>query len=109
MSHEIKALGQHVVLKVVAKSAGTEETTSSGIVIGVRQQGELPTQAEIFKIGDRVPEGLFEIGDITPIPLGEKLNVPHPDVAFGLCEPKERDEKYMTTHFSNISCVYKAI
>ncbi len=107
MSKEIVALGEYVVLKAVARSAGTEITSPSGIVIGIREQGEIPKICEIFALGPNVPKGLFEIGDSCPFPLGEKLNVPHPDVAYGTAKEKDLDEKYITCHYRNIACVYK--
>ncbi|QAU03877.1 head assembly cochaperone with GroEL [Acinetobacter phage Henu6] len=109
MSKEIVALGEYVVLKAVARSAGTEifSDVVPDLVIGVREQGEVPKICEVFKIGPNVPKGLFEIGDGCPFPLGDKLNVPHPDVAYGNVKEKDRDEKYITCHYRNIACVYK--
>lgn len=107
MTKQIKALGEYVVLKAVARSAGTEITSPSGIVIGVRDQGEVPKICEVFAIGPLVPKGIFEIGQGCPFPLGEKLNVPHPDVAYGDAKEKDRDEKYITCHYRNIACVYE--
>lgn len=103
----IKAIGQHLVLKAVAKSAGREQTTPSGFILPPTGESELPTHCVIHDIGSGVPEGLFKIGDRTPFPLGEKLNVPHPDVIAGLCKANERDDKYMSTHWTNISCLYQ--
>ena len=105
--NSIIALGEHVVLKTTAKSAGTEMKTASGIVYGIREQGEMPTICEVHAIGERVPDGLFEIGNLTPVPLGEKLNIMHPDVASGECEAKERDDKFISVHWRNIACIYK--
>ncbi|EQA7786894.1 co-chaperone GroES family protein [Acinetobacter baumannii] len=107
MINDIVALGAHVILKAVAKSAGAEQKTASGFILPPTKESEIPNMCEVYKIGPNVPPGLFEIGDKTPFPLGEKLNVPHPDVVKGICAAKDRDEKFMTTHFSNISCVYK--
>ncbi|ADG60112.1 head morphogenesis [Acinetobacter phage Acj9] len=107
MSKRIVALGNHVVLKAVAKSAGREQVTQSGFILPPTEKSEMPTHCVIHDIGASVPEGMFKIGDMTPFPLGEKLNVPHPDVISGICKPDERDDKYMSTHYSNISCVYE--
>ncbi|AXY82692.1 head assembly cochaperone with GroEL [Acinetobacter phage KARL-1] len=107
MAGQIVALGSNVILKAVAKSAGAAQKTASGIILPPKQESEIPNMCEIFAIGPTVPFGLVEIGDKTPFPLGEKLNVPHPDVVAGICEAKDRDDKYITTHFSNIACVYK--
>lgn len=105
---KIKALGQHVVLKAVAKSAGQRpEKTQGGIILPRLEQSELPTHCIVYEVGAGVPEGVFNVGDKTPFPLGDKLNVPHPDVIAGLCKAEDRDDKYMSTHWSNISCVYR--
>lgn len=103
---KIKALGDHVILKAMAPSAGRETKSAGGLILAPEAEGKLPTHCEVFQIGADVPAGLFQIGDKTPFPLGEKLNVPHPDVIQGLCEAKERDEKFITTRYTNISCVY---
>ncbi|QPB12386.1 head assembly chaperone protein [Providencia phage PSTCR6] len=103
---EIKALGNHVVISVEAKSAGTE-IIKNGIYVGVREQGELPQYGKIISIGDTVPEGMFEIGDIVPLPNGNMRNVPHPRVALEGIKPKEEDEKFVTAHYSAIAAVYK--
>lgn len=107
MSKNIVALGQHVVLKAVAKSAGRPDKTELGILLPPVKESQIPTHCTIHAIGPDVPPGIFVIGDMTPFPLGEKLNVPHPDVIAGECKPDERDEKFISTHWTNISCTYK--
>lgn len=103
---KIKALGEHVILKAHAVSAGREQKSAGGLILAPEPEGKLPTHCVIFEIGPDVPKGLFSVGDKTPFPLGEKLNVPHPDVIKGLCEAKERDDKFLTTHYKNLACVY---
>lgn len=104
---EIRALGQTVILKAIAPSPGKEQQTQFGIILPGEQESKVPTHCEIFKIGPDVPSGLFNVGDKTPFPLGEKLNVPHPDVIQCLCKPEDRDEKFISVFYKNISCVYK--
>lgn len=103
----IKALGKTVILRTYAKSAGAEQKTESGLILPNLKESQIPEVTEIFQIGPDVPKGLFEIGDQTPFPLGEKIHVPHPDVIDGLCEPKDRDDKYTSVDYRFISCVYK--
>ena len=107
MSNKIKALGEHVILKTFAKSAGTETKTEFGIVLPTRTEGEIPRLCEVHSIGSMVPEGFIEVGDKTPTPLGNMANVVHPEVANGNKEAKDIDEKFVTVHYRNISCVYK--
>lgn len=104
---DIVALGQHVVLKAIAKSARKEQKSAGGLLLPPKNEGEIPTHCEVYSIGPDVPKDLFEVGDKTPFPLGDKLNCPHPDVIAGLCKAEDRDDKYMSTHWSNISCIYE--
>ncbi|QOI66422.1 head assembly chaperone protein [Erwinia phage FBB1] len=104
----IKALGEYVILVSEPQQAGDEEVSAGGIVIGKHTQGQLPEMCEIYSIGDDVPEGFVEVGDLTPLPLGSTMrNVVHPLVALGLKQPKEIKRKFVTVHYKNISCVYK--
>ena len=107
MSDKIKALGEFVILKAIAKSAGTEIKSPTGLIIGVRETGEIPEVCNVHSIGSDVPVGFVEVGDLTPMSLGSMKNVPHPDVASGEKEAKDIDEKFITVHYKNIPCVYK--
>ena len=104
---DIKALGESVIIAAKAESAGTEEVSASGIVIGVRQQGELPQYGEIYAIGDCVPQGYFEIGDKVPLPTGNMRNVPHPETVFNDKKASEFQIKFITAHYKAIAAVYK--
>ena len=107
MSNQIRALGEFVILKAIAESAGTEIKTDSGIVIGVRDTGEIPLICEIVDVGNAVPEGYVAIGDKSPMPEGHMKNVPHPLVAQKKAKPKDIPEKFISVHYKNIPCVYK--
>lgn len=105
----IKALGEHVILVTKAASAGTEEVSASGIILGKRDTPELPQMCTVFSVGPEVPEDFgLEVGDQVPMPTGGAArNVLHPSVALGLTQPKEHDDKYCTVHYKGIACVYK--
>lgn len=105
--HEIKALGESVIIAARADSAGTEEVSSTGIVLGVRQQGELPEYGEIYDVGEAVPKGYFNVGDKVPLPMGNMRNVPHPETVFNGKKASEFPVKYITAHFRTIAAVYK--
>ena len=62
---------------------------------------------EIYSIGDDVPKGFVEVGDLTPLPVGNSRNVPHPLVAAGVKKPKEIRQKFVTCHYMSLACVYK--
>lgn len=105
---DIKALGESVVITAIAKSAGTEEISSTGIVISTqRVEGEIPQLGEIYSIGEGVPKGYFEIGDVVPLPNGNMRNVPHPETVFNNKKAKEVDQKFITAHYRTIAAVYK--
>lgn len=103
----INALGEYVVISAEAESAGAEEVSSSGIVLGVRRQGELPEYGVICSLGDQVPPGYFTIGDKVPLPMGNMRNVPHPEVLFNGKKPSDFKIKYITAHYKSIAAVYK--
>lgn len=103
----IKALGEYVILVSEPQQAGDEELSAGGIVLGKQTQGQLPDMCEIFAIGDDVPKGFVEVGDLTPLPVGSIRNVVHPLVAAGLKQPKDIKQKFVTTHYKNLACVYK--
>lgn len=103
----IKALGEFVILVSEPAQAGDIQTSAGGIIIGKETQGQLPDMCEIYAIGDDVPKGFVEVGDLTPLPVGQIRNVVHPLVAAGLKQPKEIKQKFVTCHYKNLSCVYK--
>ncbi|QQV89077.1 head assembly chaperone protein [Providencia phage PSTRCR_121] len=105
--HTIKALGESVIIAAKADSAGTEEVSPMGIVVGVRQQGELPEYGIIYDVGEHVPAGYFEIGDKVPLPMGNMRNVPHPETVFNGKKASEFPTKYITAHYKSIAAVYK--
>lgn len=105
---EIKALGEFVVLTASAKSAGSEiySDVIPDLVVGTREHGEIPLVATVHAIGPKVPEGLFNLGDMVPLPNGKMTNVPHPQVALGLAEAKAIDQKFFSAHYSVIPGLY---
>lgn len=107
MSIPIKALGEFVILVSEPSQAGDEITSAGGIVLGKEPQGQLPDMCEVYAIGDDVPAGFVEIGDLTPLPVGNIRNVTHPLVALGVKQAKEIKQKFVTCHYKSLSCVYK--
>lgn len=109
MQYEIKAMGEHIIIVSEPQQAGDEIYSPNGIVLGVNHQGQLPEVCQIFSIGDKVPEGLFQVGDYIPLPVGAIKNVPHPEVALGKKQQKDIKQKYVTCHYSSIPCLYKSV
>ena len=107
MELPIKALGEYVILVSEPAQQGDEIVSPSGIILGKEEQGQLPDMCEIYSIGDDVPKGFVEVGDLTPLPVGQIRNVPHPFVALGLKQPKEIKQKFVTCHYKAIPCLYK--
>lgn len=107
MELPIKALGEYVILVSEPAQQGDEIVSPSGIILGKEEQGQLPDMCEIYSIGDDVPKGFVEVGDLTPLPVGNIRNVPHPMVAAGVKKPKEIKQKFVTCHYKSLACVYK--
>ena len=107
MELAIKALGEYVILVSEPAQQGDEIVSPSGIILGKEEQGQLPDMCEIYSIGDDVPKGFVEVGDLTPLPVGNIRNVPHPLVAAGVKKPKEIRQKFVTCHYKSLACVYK--
>ncbi|QGF21629.1 hypothetical protein vBKpnAMK4_00189 [Klebsiella phage vB_Kpn_AM_K4] len=107
MELPIKALGEYVILVSEPAQKGDEIVSPSGIILGKEEQGQLPDMCEIYSIGDDVPKGFVEVGDLTPLPVGNIRNVPHPLVAAGVKKPKEIRQKFVTCHYKSLACVYK--
>lgn len=107
MELPIKALGEHVILVSEPAQAGDEKISAGGIVLGKETQGQLPDMCEVYSIGEDVPEGFVEIGDLTPLPVGSVRNVTHPLVALGMKQSKEIRQKFVTCHYKSLACVYK--
>ena len=107
MELPIKALGEYVILVSEPAQQGDEIVSPSGIILGKEEQGQLPDMCEIYSIGDDVLKGFVEVGDLTPLPVGNIRNVPHPLVAAGVKKPKEIRQKFVTCHYKSLACVYK--
>ena len=107
MELPIKALGEYVILVSEPAQQGDEIVSPSGIILGKEEQGQLPDMCEIYSIGDDVPKGFVEVGDLTPLPVGNIRNGPQPLVAAGVKKPKEIRQKFVTCHYKSLACVYK--
>ena len=107
MELPIKAVGAHIILKGTPAMTGDAETSQGGIFLGTREHGEVPEMLEIYSIGDTVPEGIFEIGDLTATPKGNMREVIHPLVALGLKKNSEVREKFVSVHHTALSVLYK--
>ena len=103
MELPIKALGEYVILVSEPAQQGDEIVSPSGIILGKEEQGQLPDMCEIYSIGDDVPKGFVEVGDLTPLPVGNIRNVPHPLVAAGVKKPKEIRQKFVTCHYKSLA------
>ncbi|WKW87890.1 hypothetical protein pzkkv8_48 [Klebsiella phage pzk-kv8] len=104
----IRALGEYVILVSEPAQAGDAEVSAGGIIIEQRRaQGEVPELCEIYSVGEDVPKGFVEVGDLTPTPLGNIKHVTHPLVAAGVAKAKDIKQKFVTVHYKNLTCVYK--
>lgn len=107
MQLPIKALGEHIILVSEPTQAGDELISAGGIVLGREIQGQLPEMCTVYSVGSDVPKGFVDVGDLTPLPVGNIRSVTHPLVASGLKQAKEIKQKFVTCHYKSLSCVYK--
>lgn len=103
----IKALGEYIILVSEPAQQGDEKYSASGIFLGVEETGQLPEMCTVYDVGCDVPPGFVEVGDHTPLPLGNIKNVVHPDVAMGRKKAKDIKQKFVTCHYKSLACVYK--
>lgn len=103
---KITAQGEYLILRASAEAAGTEIVSPSGIVLGVRETGEIPKTCTIYSIGSEVPEGTFTEGQVAGIPEGNIRNVIHPDVIEGFVDVKDCPEKFILCHYKSIGVIY---
>lgn len=107
---DVIAKGEFIVLSAIAKPAGSEiySTSIEGMVTGYRETGEIPLYCVVHSIGELVPTGFVEVGDIVPTPMGGAgKNVLHPEAVMKTKQAKDIDEKFMTIHYTHIPAVYK--
>ncbi|BBC78278.1 head morphogenesis [Escherichia phage EcS1] len=109
MELPIKALGEHIIFVSEPSQAGDDKTSESGIFLGKETQGQLPEVMEVHSIGDEVPTGFIEVGDLVPYLASNPTfkNVIHPLVALGIKQPKEVKQKFVAAHYKSLGVVYK--
>lgn len=107
MDLPIKAIGEHIILVSEPPQQGDEKTSVGGIFLGREETGQIPELCEVYSIGADVPDGIFTVGALVPLPTGNIRNVPHPMVAAGLKKPKEISQKFVTCHWKSIPCIYE--
>lgn len=107
---EVKAFanGEQVILEIKARRVGDEVKTEGGLVIGIEQQGEIPTTGTVVSIGQFVDQAYVQLGDVVLLPNGHLQNVPDPRVVTGALPKKSPEAKqFVTTHYKNIAVVYR--
>lgn len=110
VNKHINAIGNFVILRSIAKSAGNEVKSVGGIVIETAKEnkvGEIPLVAEVVSMGHLVPLDVgFKVGDIVPVPNGSINHLPHPEVVKKKAKHEELDEKFVSCHYSFITNSY---
>lgn len=105
-----KAFDEQVVLECSAARKGEELTSSGGIVLGQRTQGDLPLYGTIVSIGDNCPDYIKElIGQDIALPQGGGIysNVPDPRMAYGEIPRNSTEARiFVTMHYKGIRTVY---
>lgn len=102
------ANGEQVILEIKARRVGDEVKTETGLVIGIEQQGEIPTTGTVVSIGQFVDKAYAQLGDVVLLPNGHLQNVPDPRVVAGALKKASPEAKqFVTTHYKNIAVVYR--
>ncbi|QPI18030.1 head assembly chaperone protein [Pectobacterium phage POP12] len=109
----VKASGNFVIIHAVAKAAGSEIKTDSGLLVGIREHAEIPVYGTIVSVGELVPTEVSDslLGSRVVIPSGGTIqHVVNPDVVNGKItaeEAKKLDDKLISCHYTHIQAVYE--
>lgn len=104
------AFDEQVVLECTAARKGEELTTQSGIVLGQRNQGDIPLYGTVVSVGENCPDEVKAlIGQDIPLPQGGGIysNLPDPRMAYGVIPRSALDARiFVTMHYKGIRAVY---
>lgn len=108
---KVKASFEYVIIETIAHPAGSEIISPSGILLGVREQGEEPIHGRVVSVGSAVPEEIAGdlLGKNVPLPKGHMSNVPNADLISGVITEKQAKEnpvKYVSAHYKAIQAIY---
>ena len=105
-----KAFDEQVVLECSAARKGEELKSDAGLILGVRNQGDIPLYGTIVSIGDACPDNVKELmGKDVALPQGGRIysNVPDPRMAYGLIPRNSTDARiFVTMHYKAIRTIY---
>lgn len=102
------ALSEQVICECTAARKGQELTSASGIVLGQRNQGDIPLYGTIVSIGAGCPDHIQELmGRNIPLVTGMISNIPDPRMAFGEIPLNSVESRiFVTMHHSAVRAVY---
>lgn len=103
----MKANHEYVILEIDAKSAGEENVSEGGIVIGKLETGEIPEYATVIGVGEGVENPEIVEGVKVPVTNGRMTNVPDPRVVNGEHVDQKERRKIAVTHWKNITVIYE--
>ena len=102
----VTVLGEMIAIELEASSREVDVLGQDGEPTGTkRTEYVVPQVGVVLDIGNDVKDAGFEIGDTVMLPGGNMLQLHSPKVIFDDADP-ETAEKYILTHYKNISVVY---
>lgn len=103
----VHASGEYVIIQSTAYPQGSEILSTTGLLLGYREVGEMPVSGTIISIGPDVPEEY--LGAVVVLPSAHMANVPHPDLAakkITADQAKENVNKLSSCHYKAIQAIY---
>lgn len=109
---KVKASGEYIIIEAIARPAGSEIKSESGILVGIRQHGEEPISGTVVSVGSDVPADAAErlLNKQVPLPKAHMANVPDPDLVKGTItaeDARTKDVKYVSAHYKAVQAIYE--
>ncbi|AAQ17925.1 gp31 head assembly cochaperone with GroEL [Aeromonas phage Aeh1] len=105
-----RAFDEQVVLECNAARKGEELKSDAGLILGVRNQGDIPLYGTVVSVGENCPESIKELmGKDVALPQGSGIysNVPDPRMAYGLIPRNSTEARiFVTLHYKGIRTIY---
>lgn len=102
------AQGNQIIIDTKVRKVGEEVKSAAGIILGTEREGEVPLFGKVISVGATVDQNVIKLGDIVLLPNGHMKNVPDPRIIAGEMEQTDSGRvTWMSTHYENISVVYK--
>lgn len=104
---KMSARGEYVIINVGQPAkAGEEIKTAGGLVIGRREQGEIPRWGRVVSTGSDVPSDQIDVDDIVLVPEGNCREAVNTEIISEQAPDKKGLDSFVFTHYKNVAVVY---